>query len=257
VSRVRGVAIGVVKSTDDPRDEGRLELEFPWMEGRSRTYWAPVATLMAGERRGSWFMPEEGDEVLVGFEHGDAHHPFVLGYLWNGVDKPPNDGIDTTVRRLRTVSGHVLEFDDEDGSRRVSIKTSQDHELELRDDATPGITLSSGAHKLEIVAGPLGRVSITTGAGHSITVDDQPPGGVTINAGGNAVELAGTPGTGVTIRASGPITVQGMSATVQASMLQVSAAMTTFAGVVQAQAVIAPAIVGSAYTPAPGNLLGL
>ncbi len=47
-----------------------------------------MATLFAGKDRGSWFMPDVGDEVLVSFEHGDPSRPYVLGGLWNGTDSP-------------------------------------------------------------------------------------------------------------------------------------------------------------------------
>ena len=60
---------------------------------------------MAGKERGFWYMPEVGDEALVAFELGDFDHPFVVGFLHNGVDTPPDDDIDREVRRMRTVSG--------------------------------------------------------------------------------------------------------------------------------------------------------
>ena len=49
---------------------------------------------MAGKERGYWFMPEVDDEAIVAFEHGDFDHPFVVGFLHNGVDTPPDSGID-------------------------------------------------------------------------------------------------------------------------------------------------------------------
>ena len=86
--RVAGVAIGIVTSVNDPEGRGRVRLNFPWLDLNSSD-WAPVAAPMAGSKRGVFFMPEVDDEVLVAFEHGDFDHPFVVGFLWNGVDKPP------------------------------------------------------------------------------------------------------------------------------------------------------------------------
>ncbi len=60
-------------------------------------------------------MPELDDEALVAFDHGNVDHPYVVGFLHNGVDLPPDDDIDFKVRRVKTVSGHILEFDDRDG----------------------------------------------------------------------------------------------------------------------------------------------
>ena len=70
-----GVVIGVVADMEDPLGQGRIKLSFPWMADSQSSAWAPVAAPMAGSERGQWFMPEEGDEVLVAFEQGDFEHP--------------------------------------------------------------------------------------------------------------------------------------------------------------------------------------
>ena len=105
-----GVVIGIVKSLDDPRGEGRIELRFPWLAESSSSAWAPVASLMAGKERGTWYMPEIGDEALVAFEHGDFDHPFIIGFLWNGADKPPVT--DPHRRLIHSVNGHEIEIYD-------------------------------------------------------------------------------------------------------------------------------------------------
>ena len=120
MSRIPGVVIGIVKSVDDPEGLGRVQLTFPWMsEGEPESNWARIAAPMAGPERGLQFMPEVDDEVLVAFEQGEMRLPYILGYLWNGQDKPPRD--DPKLRTVQTVSGHVLEFDDTDGSEKISL----------------------------------------------------------------------------------------------------------------------------------------
>ena len=131
MSRVYGVVTGIVKSVDDPDSQGRVQVAFPWLLGDPDSYWAPVATLMTGGGRGSWFMPEPDDEVLCSFEHGNVDQPYVVGYLWNGVQKPPSDG-GASVRRIHTVSGHLLEFHDEDGGHKILIKTAGQHYIRAR-----------------------------------------------------------------------------------------------------------------------------
>jgi uncharacterized protein involved in type VI secretion and phage assembly len=110
MSREYGVVVGTVASVADPAEEGRIQVEFPWMEGRNKHFWAPPATMMSGGGRGSWFMPEKGDEVLVAFDHGSVDHPYIIGFLWNGADKPPSN--DPQLRVLRTVNGHEIAFYD-------------------------------------------------------------------------------------------------------------------------------------------------
>lgn len=135
MKNIPGVVIGVVKSLDDPDGLGRVKLEYPWMAEESpESNWARIAAPMAGPQRGFQFMPEEGDEVLVAFEQGEIRLPYIIGYLWNGEDNPPRE--EPSQRTIQTVSGHVLEFDDTEGSEKISI---------LFKGELPGITLSEDA----------------------------------------------------------------------------------------------------------------
>ena len=177
MSNLGGVVVGTVKSVQDPEGEGRIQVEFPWMAGKNDGYWAPHATLMAGGKRGSWFMPEIGDEVLVAFDHGDVNHPFIVGFLWNGADKPPttDDTIDEHVRRLRTVKGHTIDFDDRDGKEKIVVKTNGKHSIEMVD--APGPThvevKTTGEQKLTMSDGP-GLVHVETKGGQKVQLDDAP-----------------------------------------------------------------------------------
>jgi uncharacterized protein involved in type VI secretion and phage assembly len=68
-------------------------VHFPWLrEDKGAEAWARVSLPLGGNATGFWTLPEVGDEVLVGFEHGDLQRPVVLGSLWNGSDIPPGDG---------------------------------------------------------------------------------------------------------------------------------------------------------------------
>jgi uncharacterized protein involved in type VI secretion and phage assembly len=239
MSRYPGVVIGVVRNLDDPAGEGRIQVEFPWLAEGGISSWAPIATLMAGNERGSFFMPEIDDEVLVAFEHGDFDHPFVVGFLWNGEQRPPQSDINASVRRLRTVSGHTLEFDDNGGQERVLLVTAGGHEIELKDSAPASITIkTSGGQEVKLSDTPA-SISIKTTGGNEISVSDAPPG-ITFNV------------------SSGMVNLNCMQASLSASaILNVTAPMTVFSGVVQVPTLIAQAVVSAAYTPAPGNTFGL
>ncbi|HEV8320835.1 MAG TPA: phage baseplate assembly protein V, partial [Myxococcota bacterium] len=84
------VVIGVCTNNKDPEGLGRIKVKFPWLEASEESHWARVCQFMTGGGRGMWIIPEVDDEVLVAFEHGDVHFPYVLGSLWNGVDRPPS-----------------------------------------------------------------------------------------------------------------------------------------------------------------------
>ena len=73
----------------DSSSLARVKLSFPWLSDDYVTDWARTLHPGAGNSRGFTVLPEVGDEVLVAFEQGDLGRPFVLGGLFNGVDKPP------------------------------------------------------------------------------------------------------------------------------------------------------------------------
>lgn len=110
MGRIAGVVTGLVINNVDPDGQGRVQVSFPWLGGQNESYWAPVATLMSGGKRGAWFMPEIGDEVLVSFLQQDVSHPFIIGFLWNGVDTPPTT--DTHLRTIHSVNGHEVQIYD-------------------------------------------------------------------------------------------------------------------------------------------------
>ncbi|MBV8281692.1 MAG: hypothetical protein JO347_06450 [Candidatus Eremiobacteraeota bacterium] len=108
MSLINGVVIGLVTNVKDPEKNGRIKVHFPWLDDNHETDWIRIATMMGGNGRGSFFMPEVNDEVLVAFDHGDARFPYVIGFMWNGQDAPPAD--DVRIRRIESVNGHRISF---------------------------------------------------------------------------------------------------------------------------------------------------
>jgi uncharacterized protein involved in type VI secretion and phage assembly len=135
---------------NDPDGQGRIEVQFPWLSDSLRSSWAPVAAPLAGKQRGVFFMPEIDDEVLVAFEHGDFDHPFIVGFLWNGVDTPP----ETTNKNriIKTPGGHELRFEDTDGAKKIILKSSSGQTITL-DDSDGSITLEGGQRILKMSNG--------------------------------------------------------------------------------------------------------
>lgn len=111
---VKGVAIGLVTQNNDPENLCRVKVSYPWHEKSNESYWARLATPMAGQDRGLVLIPEIGDEVLLAFERDDLRFPFILGALWNGKDKPPlaNGDGKNDKRLFKSRHGHQLLFDD-------------------------------------------------------------------------------------------------------------------------------------------------
>ncbi len=213
-----GIYPALVSDIKDPDNNGRVKITLPWSPdtGSDRyEVWARVATLMGGDNRGSWFIPDPNDEVLVAFEDGDPRRPYVLGGLWNGKDRPPEsmDGAAQNNKKvLRSRQGVKITLDDSSGQEKFIAETP----------AGQKITLSDGPGAVEIV-----------------------------DSNGNSVKLQTT---GITVNAAAKVTITASSVEVSASVVTVSAPMSTFSGVVQANTVICSSIVSASYTPGAGNI---
>jgi uncharacterized protein involved in type VI secretion and phage assembly len=109
-NRIYGVVVGLVSDVTDPDGLARVKVKFPWLDDETESSPAPIAAFMAGDKRGAYFMPEVGDEVLVAFEHGDPSYPYIIGFLWNGASRPPDTNVNR--RMFRSVNGHQIEFYD-------------------------------------------------------------------------------------------------------------------------------------------------
>ena len=108
-----GVLIASVVDNVDPQGGGRVLVAVPLSaEARPSQMWARLATLSAGDQRGTWFPPAVGDEVLVAFEAGDVTKPIVVGSLWGAGDAPPESPGQTERTTIRTRSGAVIRIDD-------------------------------------------------------------------------------------------------------------------------------------------------
>ncbi|MBA7490398.1 hypothetical protein ES702_00936 [subsurface metagenome] len=117
---INGVVIGVVTQVR----KGEVKVKFPWLHERKgeekESNWARIATAMAGNDRGTFLTPEVNDEVWVVFEHGDVNVPIVIGFLWSGKDKPPEN--DTKKRVIKTRSGHTITLSDKNGEEEIKIE---------------------------------------------------------------------------------------------------------------------------------------
>jgi uncharacterized protein involved in type VI secretion and phage assembly len=144
-AKMTGVVIGLVTNNKDPENLGRVRVKFPWFSDDDESQWARVATLMGGKDRGTLFLPEVDDEVLVAFEQGDLRRPYIIGALWNGVDTPPkefvNDG-KNNLRLIKSRSGHLIKLDDTEGGEKIQVidKTGKNSILIDAKDNTITIT---------------------------------------------------------------------------------------------------------------------
>jgi uncharacterized protein involved in type VI secretion and phage assembly len=213
-----GVYPALVTDNKDPEGLGRVKVTLPWSAdtgGARYEAWARLATLMGGRNRGSWFVPDVNDEVLVSFEGGDTRRPYVVGGLWNGRDKPPasmDGGGANNLKVLRSRNGVKVTLDDSDGQEKFIAETP---------------------------------------AGQKVTLKDGPGAVEIADSNGNAIKLQPS---GITITASAKVSVTASFMEVSASMVSVNAALSRFSGVVIADTVITNSVISASYTPGAGNI---
>lgn len=174
-----GPTVGIVTDIDDPDKLGRIKVKFPRLSDTYVTDWTRIVFPDAGPgkagARGMTWLPEVDDEVLVCFEHGEVGAPYVLGGLYNGVDKPfSGDYVDASrgtanERFLRSRKGHELRLVDQDGEETIVLR-SGDHNstVELsRKDKTITVAITDG--DVVIDAGGSGKLTVTTGGDATVT----------------------------------------------------------------------------------------
>jgi uncharacterized protein involved in type VI secretion and phage assembly len=217
--RCYGVYTATVSDVVDPDNLGRVKIKLPWAKDPgddAYEAWARVSTLMGGDKRGSFFMPDVADEVLVAFADGDPRSPFVIGGLWNGQDRPPEtmDGAGKNYKKvLKSRNGVTITLDDTDGKETLILETP-------------------GGQKITLQDGP-GSVEIKDATGNSLKMETS----------------------GVTITAAAKLTINAAQVTVSSPMVTVDAAMAKFSGVINTPTIIATSVIGTSYTPGAGNIL--
>ena len=212
-----GVHSAIVVDNVDPANGGRVKVRLPQVlvaGGGAHEAWARIATLMAGANRGTWFIPDVGDEVVVAFEQGNLDCPYILGSLWSSGNPPPGTmAVDNNNKKLvRSRNGVQITLDDQDGRESIIIET-------------PG--------------------------GQKLTLEDGPGAVVLTDSNGNSVELRTN---GITVNAASRVIVNASAVEVNAGAVSVRAALSKFSGVVQCDTLISNSVVSQSYTPGAGNI---
>ena len=175
LSAVNGLQIGIVTALqDDPDGEDRIKVRLPLVSDSEEGVWARLATLDAGDERGTFFRPEIDDEVVVGFLDGDPRFPVVLGQCHSSAKPAPETATDDNhIKGYVSRSKLKLTFDDD--KKIVILETPGGNKLTLSDDEK--------------------TASLVDQNGNKVTLDD---GGITLES---AKDL--------TLKASGDVKLEG------------------------------------------------
>lgn len=219
--------VGIVTNNNDPQGLGRVRVKFPTLTEEHDSNWARVVGAGVGKERGFDCLPEINDEVLVGFEHGDIHRPYILGGMWNGVDKPPADikenvageqGGPVRLRTIKTRTGHTFQFVEEDkgnSKKGVYLDTVYTHHLHLN-DSDQKIEIKTKEAHYALLDDKNQKVEVKTKGSHQLLMDDSgkkidlvSSGDLNIKSGGsgsaNNINING--GT-ITLKAQNTITLE-------------------------------------------------
>jgi Rhs element Vgr protein len=183
MAAVNGLQIGVVTQLEsDPEGEDRILVRLPIVDNSSEGIWARVATLDAGENRGSFFRPEIGDEVIVGFINGNPNEAIVLGMMNSSAKPAPlNASDDNHEKGFVTRSEIKFIFNDE--KKSVVLETPGGKKITVDDDS--GI----------------------------IQIEDENSNKITLDSGGIILESPSD----ISIKATGDLTLEGTNVSVKAN----------------------------------------
>ncbi|MEH1841125.1 MAG: VgrG-related protein [Nostoc sp.] len=213
--------VGLVTNNKDPKGWGRVKVQFPTLTKQHESNWARVVGLGASDKRGFYCLPEINDEVLVGFEHGDIHRPYIMGGVWNGKDKTVETVANTIksrkvrVRTIKTRTGHTIQFveeDDKSSKAGIYIKTKSGHRIDLNDSLKFIEIKTAGRHKIRMDDKPMSKmINITTSGRNRVLLNDTSS---TVNVRTRAGQFLTFRdiGMNVTLNTTGTINVNGMAA---------------------------------------------
>jgi uncharacterized protein involved in type VI secretion and phage assembly len=164
-----GVYPATVSDNQDPSNQGRVQVHLPWTADDSDRYevWARLATMMAGGNRGTWFVPDIGDEVLVCFQGGDPRWPIVIGALWNGHDDPPDTmDSDNNIKAIVSRTGIKITLDDTSGAVTLTLQTPGGQQVTMADAGSSITVEDSNGNSCEL--SPSG-ITLTSASNLSIS----------------------------------------------------------------------------------------
>ncbi|MEF9478731.1 phage baseplate assembly protein V [Chryseobacterium sp. 1B4] len=153
-----------VVDNNDPLGAGRVRVQFPWQEKKgSVSPWLRMVQPNGGSGKGFHFIPENGEEVAVGFESDNAEKPYVMGSQYNGAEKSGYSTEDNTNKVIQTRSGSRVLFNDKDGSVTINDPANNSVVFDGMGNVTitalNSITLSAGQ---EIILTAGAKISLAT-----------------------------------------------------------------------------------------------
>jgi uncharacterized protein involved in type VI secretion and phage assembly len=128
--------IAEVIDNEDPNGMGRVKVRMLWQNHRESTNWIRVLMTDAGsskhheQNRGHVFIPEVGDQVMLGFENKDPQRPYVQGALFTGTTGA-GGGTNNNIKSITTKSGHQVIFNDTPRKESITITDKKGNHIHI------------------------------------------------------------------------------------------------------------------------------
>ena len=177
-----------VVDNNDPLKAGRVRVQFPWQEDKGqKTPWIRLIQPHSGAGKGFYFVPEIGEEVLVGFESQNAEKPFVMGTHYNGSETSSYHTSGNDKKVIHTRSGTKIILNDAEGSVFIEDPSGNTYLMDgqgnINMNAPKNFTLNAGEN-ITMTAGK--DVSVSAGNNISNSANDN----ITSVAGTDIVQTA-------------------------------------------------------------------
>ncbi len=200
---IHGLHAGIVTDLEDPAGEFRVKVRMPMISMSDEGVWCRVATLDAGNNRGSFFRPEIGDEVVLGFFDDDPRYPVVLGMLHSGRNASPVSPSNANNEKgFTTRSGMKMIFDD--NKKSFTLQTPAGKKIIIDEQGKQFLLADENGNS--IVMKPNGITIKSSGtitlSGGNIAIS-----GGGISAKGSDVKLQGSGN--AELKSGGVLTIQG------------------------------------------------
>lgn len=147
---VSGLHIGVVKKLDaDPESQHRVQVSIPEMSATTDGFWARLANFYSSNSFGAFFIPEIGDEVVLGFFNDDPSHPVILGSLYSSKNVPPYTiAAENNTKAIVTRTKMKMEFDEE--KKIITIITPGANKIVISDDGKSILLQDQNSNKVTL-----------------------------------------------------------------------------------------------------------
>jgi Rhs element Vgr protein len=195
VPGAKGLFNATVKKMDeDPDSQYRVLVDVPLLDPKGEGIWARLTNFYSTNGAGAFFMPEVGDEVILGFINEDPRYPIILGSVYSSTNKKPFTGLDpnekNSVKAIVSKSGISVQFDDENKvwtvatpNKNTIIISDKDKKITIQDENNNSIVMSNSGIDLS------SQKNINISANQNVTIKGNQ--GVNIQSSGGDVSIKG------------------------------------------------------------------